>query len=108
MGQLEEKIGADYLRLLAAKQRLTVLDGKAKKMIADLNMAIQVLTGKETGHMDDDGIYHVHTRAKSGVPERQLALPTIEELDKVVRYKKQAGEEVETLDKQFKDLETRL
>lgn len=45
MGQLEEKIGADFLRLLAAKQRLTVLDGKAKKMIADLNMAIQLLSG---------------------------------------------------------------
>ncbi len=108
MGQLEEKIGADFLRLLAAKQRLTVLDGKAKKMIADLNMAIQLLSGKETGHMDDNGAYHIHTRAKSGVPQRQLALPTIEELDKVVRYKKQAREEVETLNKQFKDLETRL
>ena len=108
MGELEEKIGANFLRLLAAKQRLTVLDGKAKKMIADLNMAIQLLSGKETGHVDDKGAYHVHTRAKSGVPQRQLALPTIEELDKVVRYKKQAREEVETLNKEFKDLETRL
>ncbi len=108
MGQLEEKIGADYLRLLAARQRLTVLDGKAKKMIADLNMAIQVLSGKETGHMDDDGSYHIHTRAKSGVPERQLTLPTVEELDKVVRYKANAKEEVETLNKEFKDLEMRL
>lgn len=108
MGQLEEKIGADFLRLLAAKQRLTVLDGKAKKLVADLNMAIQLLSGKETGHMDDSGVFHVHTRAKSGVPQRQLTLPTIEELDKVVQYKKQAREEVETLNKQFKDLETRL
>lgn len=108
MGELEEKIGADFLRLLAAKQRLTVLDGKAKKMIADLNMAIQLLSGKETGHMDDNGAYYVHTRAKSGVPQRQLALPTIEELDKVVRYKKQAREEVDTLNKEFKDMEARL
>ena len=108
MGELEEKIGANFLRLLAAKQRLTVLDGKAKKMIADLNMAIQVLSGKETGHMDDNGVYHVHTRAKSGVPQRQLTLPTIEELDKVVQYKTNAKEEVETLNKEFKDLETRL
>ena len=103
MGELEEKIGANFLRFLAAKQRLTVLDGKAKKMIADLNMAIQVLSGKETGHMDDNGVYHVHTRAKSGVPQRQLTLPTIEELDKVIQYKTKA-----TLNKEFKDLETRL
>lgn len=108
MGQLEEKIGADYLRLMAARQRLTVLDGKAKKMVADLNMAIQVLSGKETGHMDDDGVFHVHTRAKSGVPQRQLTLPTIEELDKVMQYKKSAKEEVDTLNKQFKDIEMRL
>ncbi|MCY4489361.1 MAG: hypothetical protein OXF11_19885 [Deltaproteobacteria bacterium] len=108
MGQLEEKIGANFLRFLAAKQRLTVLDGKAKKMIADLNMAIQVLSGKETGHMDDNGIYHIHTRAKSGVPHRQLMLPTIEELAKVVQYKTNAKEEVEALNKEFKDLETRL
>lgn len=108
MGELEEKIGANFLRFLAAKQRLTVLDGKAKKMIADLNMAIQVLSGKETGHMDDNGVYHVHTRAKSGVPQRQLTLPTIEELDKVIQYKTKAKEEVETLNKEFKDLETRL
>ncbi len=108
MGELEEKIGADYLRLLAARQRLTVLDGKAKKMAADLNMAIQVLIGQETGHMDDKGVFHVHTRAKSGVPLRHLALPTINELDAVVRYKKKAREEVEVLEKQFKDLEARL
>ena len=108
MGELEEKIGADFLRLLAARQRLAVLDGRAKKMVADLNTAIQVLSGKETGHMDDNGIYHVHTRAKSGVPGRQLALPTIEELDKVVQYRKQAEEEVEALNKEFKDLEMRL
>lgn len=108
MGQFEEKIGADYLRLLAARQRLTVLDGKAKKMIADLNMAIQVLSGKETGHRDAGGVFHIHTRAQSGVPERQLTLPTIEELDMVVRYKNKAKEEVDTLSKQFKDLEMRL
>ena len=107
MGEVEEKIGADYLRLLAAKQRLSVMDGEIKKMIGNLNLAVNVLSGKETGHYDD-GIYHVHHRPGSGIPHRQLTLPTLEELGRVVEYRKQAKEEVDTLEKQFKDLEARL
>jgi len=107
MGEVEEKIGADYLRLLAARQRLSVLDSEIKKMINNLNLAVSLLNGKETGHLDD-GTYHVHNRPHSGVPHRQLTLPTLEDLNKVVEYRKQAREEVDTLNKQFKELEARL
>ncbi len=108
MGKVEEQIGADYLRLLAAKQRLSVLDSEIKKMINNLNMAVSLLSGKETGHFGDDGSYHVHNRPHSGIPHRQLTLPTTEELSKVVEYRKQAKDEVDALNKQFKDLEARL
>ena len=108
MGTVEEKIGADYLRLLAARQRLSVMDSEIKKMINNLNLAVSVLSGEETGHFGDDGNYHVHNRPHSGIPHRQLTLPTLEELNKVVEYRKQAREEVDTLNKQFKELEARL
>ncbi len=49
MGEVEEKIGADYLRLLAAKQRLSVMNSEVKKMTGNLNMAISLLNGEETG-----------------------------------------------------------
>ena len=108
MGKVEEKIGADYLRLLAARQRLSVMDSEIKKMINNLNLAVSLLSGKETGHIADDGTYHVHNRPHSGIPHRQLTLPTLEELNRVVEYRKQAREEVDTLNKQFKELEARL
>jgi hypothetical protein len=108
MGEVEEKIGADYLRLLAAKQRLSVMDSEIKKMINNLNLAVSVLSGKETGHFGDDGTYHVHNRPNSGIPHRQLTLPTIEEVNRVVEYRKQAKEEVDTLSRQFKKLEAQL
>ena len=108
MGTVEEKIGADYLRLLAARQRLSVLDSEAKKMVGNLNVAISLLSGKETGHYGDDGNYHVHNRPHSGVPHRQLTLPTVEEMSKVIEYRKQAKDEVDALDKQFKELEANL
>ena len=107
-GEVEEKIGADYLRLLAAKQRLSVLDSEVKKMTGNLNMAVSLLSGKETGHYGDDGAYHVHNRPYSGIPHRQLTLPTVEELDKIVIYRKQAKDEVDALTKQFKQLEANL
>ena len=31
MGEAEEKIGADYLQLLAAKQRLSVLESEGRR-----------------------------------------------------------------------------
>lgn len=108
MGEVEEKIGADYLRLLAARQRLSVMDSEIKKMINNLNLAVSLLSGKETGHFGDDGAYHVHNRPNSGIPHRQLTLPALEELNRVIEYRKQAKEEVDTLNKQFKDLEARL
>lgn len=108
MGEVEEKIGADYLRLLAAKQRLSVLDSEAKKMINNLNLAVSLLSGKETGHHDDDGSFHVHNRPHSGIPHRQLMLPTVEELGNIIEYRKQARDEVEALNKQFKKLEANL
>ena len=108
MGEVEEKIGVDYLRLLAAKQRLSVLDSEVKKMTGNLNMAISLLSGKETGHYGDDGAYHVHNRPHSGIPHRQLTLPTVEELRKIVEYRKQAKEEVDALTRQFKQLEAKL
>ena len=108
MGEVEEKIGSDYLRLLAAKQRLSVLDSEVKKMTGSLNMAISLLSGKETGHYGDDGSYHVHNRPNSGIPHRQLTLPTVEELGKIVEYRKQAKEEVDALTRQFKQLEAKL
>ena len=108
MGEVEERIGADYLRLLAAKQRLSVLDSEVKKMIGNLNLAVSLLSGKETGHLNDDGTYHVHNRPHSGIPHRQLTLPTVEELGKIVEYRKQAREEVDSLNKQFKELEAKL
>ncbi len=104
MGEVEEKIGADYLRLLAAKQRLSVLDSEVKKMTGKLTMAISLLSEKETGHY----AYHVHNRPHSGVPHRQLTLPTVEEPDKIVEYRKQAKEAVDALTKQFKQLEAKL
>ena len=108
MGEVEEKIGSDYLRLLAAKQRLSVMDSEIKKMVGNLNLAISLLSGKETGHYDEGGAYHVHNRPHSGVPHRQLTLPTVEELHKIVEYRKQAQDEVDVLNKQFKQLEARL
>ena len=90
MGEAEEKIGADYLRLLAAKQRLSVLESEVKKMTGNLNMAISLLNGEETGHY----AYHVHNRPHSSVSHRQLILPTVEELSKIVEYRKQAKDEV--------------
>jgi len=108
MGEVEEKIGADYLRLLAARQRLSVMDSEIKKMINNLNLAVSLLSGKETGHFGDDGAYHVHNRPNSGIPHRQLTLPALAELNRVIEYRKQAKEEVDTLNKQFKDLEARL
>ncbi len=108
MGEVEEKIGADYLRLLAARQRLSVMDSEIKKMVNNLNLAVSVLSGKETGHFGDDGNYHVHNRPHSGIPHRQLTLPTLEELDRIVEYRKQAKEEVDTLSRQFKKLEAQL
>ncbi len=108
MGTIEEKIGADYLRLLAARQRLSVLDSEAKKMVGNLNMAVSLLSGKETGHYGDDGNYHVHNRPNSGVPHRQLTLPTVEELSKVIEYRKLAKDELDSLAKQFKELEAKL
>ena len=107
-GEVEEKIGADYLRLLAAKQRLSVLDSEVKKMTGNLNMAVSLLNGKETGHYGDDGAYHVHNRPHSGIPHRQLTLPTVEEVGKIVEYQKQAKDEVDALTKQFKQLEANL
>ena len=107
MGEVEEKIGADYLRLLAAKQRLSVLNSEVKKMTGNVNMAISLLNGEETGHYGDDGVYHVHNRPHSGVPHRHLTLPTVEELGKIVEYRKQAKDEVDALNKQFKELEAR-
>ena len=50
MGEVEEKIGADYLRLLAARQRLSVLESEVKKMTGNLSMAISLLNGEEAGH----------------------------------------------------------
>lgn len=108
MGKVEEKIGADYLRLLAAKQRLSVLESEIKKMIGNLNVAVNLLSGKETGHQGDDGAYYVHNRPRSGIPHRQLTLPTVEELSNIVEYRKQAKDEVEALNKQFKELEATL
>ena len=108
MGEVEEKIGADYLRLLAAKQRLSVLESEVKKMTANLNKAISLLNGEETGHYGDDGAYHVHNRPHSDVSHRQLTLPTVEELGKIVEYRKQAKDEVNALNQQFKELEARL
>ena len=108
MGEVEEKIGADYLRLLAARQRLSVMDSEIKKMVNNLNLAVSLLSGKETGHYDEDGTYHVHNRPHSGIPHRQLTLPTLEELSRILDYRKQAKEEVDALNKQFKDLEARL
>ncbi len=108
MGAVEEKIGADYLRLLAARQRLSVMDSEIKKMIGNLNLAVSLLSGKETGHYADDGTYHVDNRPHSGIPHRQLTLPTLEELTRVVEYRKQAKDEVDILNKQFKQLEARL
>ena len=108
MGKVEEKIGADYLRLLAAKQRLSVLDSEAKKMINNLNLAVSLLSGKETGHHGDDGSFHVHNRPHSGIPHRQLTLPTVEELGNIIEYRKQARDEVEALNRQFKKLEANL
>ena len=61
MGEVEEKIGADYLPLLAAKQRLSVLNSEVKKMTGNLNMAISLLNGEETGHY----AYRVHNRPHS-------------------------------------------
>ena len=107
-GEVEEKIGADYLRLLAAKQRLSVLDSEVKKMTGNLNMAVSLLNGKETGHYGDDGAYHVHNRPHSGIPHRQLTLPTVKEVGKIVEYQKQAKDEVDALTKQFKQLEANL
>ena len=104
MGEVEEKIGADYLRLLAAKQRLSVLESEVKKMTGNLNMAISLLNGEETGHY----AYRVHNRPHSSVSHRQLTLPTVEELSKIVEYRKQAKDEVDALNKQFKELEARL
>ena len=100
MGEAEEKIGADYLRLLAAKQRLSVLESEVKKMTGNLNMAISLLNGEETGHY----AYRVHNRPHSSVSYRQLTLPTVEELSKIVEYRKQAKDEVDALNKQFKEL----
>ena len=77
-------------------------------MIGNLNMAVSLLSGKETGHYGDDGVYHVHNRPHSGVPHRQLTLPTVEELGKIVGYRKQAKDEVDALTKHFKQLETNL
>ena len=108
MGEVEEKIGADYLRLLAARQRLSVMDSEIKKMINSLNLAVSLLSGKETGHFGDDGTYHVHNRPNSGIPHRQLTLPTLEELNRIIDYRKQAKEEVDTLSRQFKKLEAQL
>ena len=108
MGEVEEKIGADYLRLLAAKQRLSVLNSEVKKMTGNLNMAISLLNGEETGHYGDDGVYHVHNRPHSGVPHRHLTLPTVEELGKIVEHRKQAKDEGDALNKQLKELEARL
>ena len=108
MGEVEEKIGSDYLRLLAAKQRLSVMDSEIKKMVGNLNLAISLLSGKETGHYDEGGAYHVHNRPNSGIPHRRLTLPTVDELQKIVEYRKQAQDEVDALNKQFKQLEARL
>ena len=44
----------------------------------------------------------------AGVPHRQLTLPTVEELGKIVGYRKQAKDEVDALTKHFKQLETNL
>ena len=104
MGEVEEKIGADYLPLLAAKQRLSVLVSEVKKMTGNLNMAISLLNGEETGHY----AYRVHNRPHSSVSHRPLTLPTVEELSKIVEYRKQAKDEVDALNKQFKELEARL
>ena len=51
---------------------------------------------------------HVHNRPHSGIPHRQLTLPTVEEVGKIVEYQKQAKDEVDALTKQFKQLEAKL
>lgn len=108
MGEVEEKIGADFLRLLAARQRLSVLESETKRIISNLNLAISLLNGEETGEFNADGAFHVHNRPHSGVSHRQLTLPTIEDLGRIITYRKQAQEEVDTLNKAFKDLEANL
>ena len=47
-------------------------------------------------------------RPHSGIPHRQLTLPTVEEVGKIVEYQKQAKDEVDALTKQFKQLEAKL
>ena len=83
------------------------MDSEIKKMIGNLNLAVSLLSGNETGHYDD-GAYHVHNRPHSGIPHRQLTLPTLEELNRLVEYRKQAKDEADALDKAFKELEAKL
>ena len=109
MGEVEERIGADYLRLLAAKQRLSVLDSELKKMIGNLNLAVSLAERKRRPDISTTTAPTMSTTAPiSGIAHRQLTLPTVEELGKIVEYRKQAKEEVDSLNKQFKELEARL
>ena len=73
-------------------------------MTGNLNMAISLSNGEETGHY----AYRVHNRPHSSVSHRPLTLPTVEELSKIVEYRKQAKDEGDALNKQFKELEAKL
>ena len=108
MGEVEEKIGADYLRLLAAKQRLSVLNSEVKKMTGNVNMAISLLNGEETGHYGDDASTVSTIAPIAAFRTDTLTLPTVEELGKIVEYRKQAKDEGDALNKQFKELEAKL